>query len=152
MTDKYKFFGFELCQFEADKCERCGNVAQLYFGNKDYWDGREGDCWCSNCIDAIIQENQAFLSYMSMFQSTSEVTEMERVTIYIVDDRVKDSLMATLEAAKHEISTALSWNREDFSITHEIYDNGLAYYRCYIPPNVDVETAKALLTSLKYIF
>ena len=53
----YKEHGFEPCEFEPDKCERCGKIKPLYFGDRDYWDNREGAYVCSECVDKRIMEN-----------------------------------------------------------------------------------------------
>jgi hypothetical protein len=45
--------GFVKCEFEPDNhpCEHCGKKQkQLYFGNRDYWDSREGDYYCADCV------------------------------------------------------------------------------------------------------
>lgn len=57
--------GFEPCQFEPnnDPCDQCGNRGrQLYFGNRDYCDSREGDYYCKSCVIELHQENQIELN------------------------------------------------------------------------------------------
>ena len=45
-----KTTGFKACEY-GGVCEKCGKVsATLYFGNPDYWDCREGDTWCGQCV------------------------------------------------------------------------------------------------------
>lgn len=53
------FTGFVKCEWEPDDttCDRCkASKRQLYFGNKDYWDSREGECWCGECVMGIYSE------------------------------------------------------------------------------------------------
>ena len=53
-----KATGFEACE-EGGTCEKCGKEsATLYFGNPDYWDCREGDCWCGACVLALNETNE----------------------------------------------------------------------------------------------
>ena len=54
--------GFEKCEFgpDNDPCKKCGKTkVQLYFGNRDYWDSREGDYWCAECLIELHQDNEA---------------------------------------------------------------------------------------------
>jgi len=47
--------GFERCEFDTngDVCDSCNRKAEeLFFGNRDYWDSREGEYWCMACIKA----------------------------------------------------------------------------------------------------
>lgn len=60
----YLAYGFEPCEFEQDKCEQCESVAQLYFGDRDYWDNREGRYLCAKCIDARIAADAEFAKYI----------------------------------------------------------------------------------------
>lgn len=42
--------GFEPCEFNG-VCEKCEKENQkLYFGNTNYWDSREGEYWCGECV------------------------------------------------------------------------------------------------------
>ena len=43
---------FELCEFN-DQCESCLHYGPIYFGNKDYWDPREGHYHCEECVRGI---------------------------------------------------------------------------------------------------
>lgn len=49
-TDDFSDLGFEPCNFEPDSCELCKNIRPLYFGNRDYWDSREGSYLCAACL------------------------------------------------------------------------------------------------------
>lgn len=45
--------GFVPCEFptKGEECDRCHKPAdELFFGNTDYWDAREGDYLCELCI------------------------------------------------------------------------------------------------------
>ncbi len=53
--------GFEVCEFgpDNDPCDQCGKrQCQLYFGNRGYWDSREGDYYCESCVIELHQDNQ----------------------------------------------------------------------------------------------
>lgn len=56
-----EFTGFEKCEHEPsanDPCEKCGaKNQQLYFGNVNYWDCREGDYWCAKCVRELFEAN-----------------------------------------------------------------------------------------------
>lgn len=56
-----EFTGFAKCEFEPsvnDPCEKCGaKKQQLYFGNVNYWDCREGDYWCAKCVAELFEAN-----------------------------------------------------------------------------------------------
>ena len=53
-----KATGFEACE-EGGTCEKCGDKnATLYFGNRNYWDCREGDYWCGACVIALNDTNE----------------------------------------------------------------------------------------------
>jgi len=56
--------GFVRCEFEPsehDTCDRCKKPSQqLYFGNRSYWDSREGDYWCEGCVIAEARIAQEF--------------------------------------------------------------------------------------------
>ncbi|MEM1225867.1 MAG: hypothetical protein AAGJ40_09220 [Planctomycetota bacterium] len=56
--------GFEACQFGPDEssCDQCGKRhCQLHFGNRDYWDAREGDYCCDSCVIELHRDNQAVM-------------------------------------------------------------------------------------------
>ena len=60
LTEALRGTGFEKCEFgqDSDPCEKCGTKnEQLYFGNRDYWDGREGTYWCAACVIKLHEEN-----------------------------------------------------------------------------------------------
>lgn len=46
---------FELCEFE-DQCESCPHYGPIYFGNKDYWDAREGHYHCEECVRGMLAD------------------------------------------------------------------------------------------------
>lgn len=56
--------GFEKCEFEPardEECERCNKPnVQLYFGNRDYWDSREGEYYCIDCLHDIDKSNEEY--------------------------------------------------------------------------------------------
>ena len=56
--ERFKRVGFERCLFEPDQCERCRQVRQLWFGDRDYWDGREGSYLCGECLDERIAADE----------------------------------------------------------------------------------------------
>jgi hypothetical protein len=60
IVEAVKALGFEECESdEDDACEKCGKPCQpLYFGNADYWDCREGDYWCGQCVLKFHEANQ----------------------------------------------------------------------------------------------
>ena len=49
--------GFSEC-CSSGECERCGKTADLYFGNTNYWDSREGDYWCGKCVLEMHLQNE----------------------------------------------------------------------------------------------
>lgn len=49
----YSKYGFELCNFEPDRCDKCGEIKKLYFGDKDYWT-MEGTYLCVDCLNEHI--------------------------------------------------------------------------------------------------
>ena len=54
--------GFEWCEFppDHDPCEKCGKTwVQLYFGNRNSMDCREGEYRCAKCVIELCQSNQA---------------------------------------------------------------------------------------------
>lgn len=56
--------GFEPCEFETadEECEHCGSKrGDLFFGNRDYWDSREGNYLCGSCVIELHQDNEAAL-------------------------------------------------------------------------------------------
>ena len=60
LSDALDATGFEKCEFgpDNDPCEKCGNKnRQLYFGNRGYWDSREGDYYCSACLIELSYAN-----------------------------------------------------------------------------------------------
>jgi hypothetical protein len=58
--ERFKKIGFESCEFEPDQCDGCRQVRQLWFGDRDYWDSREGHYLCGECLDERIAANEAF--------------------------------------------------------------------------------------------
>lgn len=60
----YRAYGFDPCGFEPDECERCKQVKPLYFGDRDYWDSREGSHLCGDCLDARIAADKEYAKYM----------------------------------------------------------------------------------------
>ena len=46
---------FELCEFN-DQCESCLHYGPIYFGNKDYWDPREGHYHCEECVRGMLAD------------------------------------------------------------------------------------------------
>lgn len=44
-----KQMGFAEC-CSSGECEKCGETSELYFGNSNFWDSREGDYWCGKCV------------------------------------------------------------------------------------------------------
>ena len=49
-----KLTGFQVCNFLPDQsqCEHCSrDYQQLYFRSTDYWDEREGDYFCADCVE-----------------------------------------------------------------------------------------------------
>mgnify|MGYP003436598999 CR=1 FL=1 len=59
-----EFTGFDECDFGSDlvgPCDKCrATHQQLYFGNVNYWDCREGDYWCANCVRKLFDANSEF--------------------------------------------------------------------------------------------
>ncbi|TWU51538.1 hypothetical protein [Rubripirellula reticaptiva] len=60
----YRAYGFEPCEYEPDECERCKQVKPLYFGDRDYWDSREGSHLCGDCLDEQIAADKEYTAYM----------------------------------------------------------------------------------------
>lgn len=60
----YRAYGFDPCEFEPDECERCKQVKPLYFGDRDYWDSREGSHLCGDCLDERIAADKEYAEYM----------------------------------------------------------------------------------------
>lgn len=58
-----KITGYNMCQFPAergDACEECGtDEVQLYFGDADFFDGREGKYKCLSCLRRLASEINA---------------------------------------------------------------------------------------------
>lgn len=77
---------------------------------------------------------------------------MHKLVIYISDDRVKGSIIDTIHAAKHHISSEFGWDKDSFKVSYEMFDDGVVYYNCYIPTTVSVNDATQMLTGLGYIF
>lgn len=58
LKEALEITGYEKCTFGPDKdpCEECGTPnQQLYFGDRDYWDAREGKYLCAHCVIALKQ-------------------------------------------------------------------------------------------------
>lgn len=53
-NNDFSVVGFEPCESEPDACERCGEVRPLYFGNRDYWEPRDGDYYCAECLQLLV--------------------------------------------------------------------------------------------------
>ena len=62
--EKYSHYGFTLCQCNPGVCDRCKATAYLYFGNADFFDSREGDCYCGLCLDARIAADVEFTKHV----------------------------------------------------------------------------------------
>jgi len=56
--------GFSVCESGADECDKCSKLAPLYFGNQDYWDSREGDYYCVECLRELKESNDSFSALM----------------------------------------------------------------------------------------
>jgi hypothetical protein len=52
-----KQMGFAKC-CSSGECEKCAETADLYFGNTDYWESREGDYWCGKCVLEMHLQNE----------------------------------------------------------------------------------------------
>lgn len=74
-TDRYLVYGFEACEGGPEKCDRCSQVTQLYFGDRDYWDCREGSSLCGECLDARIAAD-VYVTEMMEKQKDHEATHM----------------------------------------------------------------------------
>jgi DNA polymerase III epsilon subunit-like protein len=49
--------GFVACDF-GGTCEKCESEwGKLYYGNTNYWDSREGDYWCGECVREMHIQN-----------------------------------------------------------------------------------------------
>ena len=61
--------GFEEVEYELDKsdvCDKCGeHPDRLYFGMRDYWDCREGEYWCFDCVKKHDRANQEYIAKMN---------------------------------------------------------------------------------------
>jgi uncharacterized protein CbrC (UPF0167 family) len=60
----YLAYGFELCETEMSACDRCQQVKVLYFGDRDYWDSREGSYLCGDCLNERIAADKEYAAYM----------------------------------------------------------------------------------------
>lgn len=62
MSDQqeYNEYGFTKCVGEPSKCDRCKQVGQLYFGDSDYWDRRDGTYLCESCLGELITAAKDF--------------------------------------------------------------------------------------------
>lgn len=58
MTEPYQHIGFERCHFGPDECDGCHNHRPLFFGDKNYWDSREGSYYCAECLDERIAHDE----------------------------------------------------------------------------------------------
>lgn len=56
-------YEFEACD-ELGECDKCHVTAKVWFGDRDYWDSREGRCLCQPCLDARIN---ADIEYAKQF-------------------------------------------------------------------------------------
>lgn len=63
-----KRMGFEEVDYEleaTDVCDKCGDHPQkLFFGMRDYWDFREGEYWCADCIVKRYKADQKWIKEM----------------------------------------------------------------------------------------
>lgn len=59
----YRAYGFDPCECEPDECERCKQVKPLYFGDRDYWDSREGSYLCGDCLDERIAADKKYAAH-----------------------------------------------------------------------------------------
>ena len=63
-----KRMGLEEVEDELDAndvCEKCGEHPQrLFFGMRDYWDFREGEYWCADCIVKRYEADQKWIKEM----------------------------------------------------------------------------------------
>lgn len=63
---KFAEYGFEPCDGDDnERCESCKKVAPLFFGDRDYWDCREGCFLCADCINDRIEADRKFGEEMS---------------------------------------------------------------------------------------
>lgn len=63
-ADCYRDLGFEPCEFEPDTCEGCGETKPLYFGDRDYWEPRDGSYLCAQCLDARRQADEDYGKFL----------------------------------------------------------------------------------------
>ncbi len=64
------FTGFVKCEWGPDDtgCDYCKTPnRQLYFGNKDYWDSREGEYWCGECVMSLAMDCHEINRDMELF-------------------------------------------------------------------------------------
>lgn len=59
-VEKIEGTDYELCEFE-DQCESCLHYGAVYFGDKDYWDSREGHYHCESCVRSRIESPELFV-------------------------------------------------------------------------------------------
>jgi hypothetical protein len=60
VNERFKEYGFEPCEGGPDKCEVCSEVKMLFFGDRDYWDSREGRYVCAECLQGrIASDNES---------------------------------------------------------------------------------------------
>jgi len=70
LNEALAFTGFAKCEWGPDDttCDRCKTPnRQLYFGNQNYWDSREGDYWCGECVMSLAIECQEINRDMESF-------------------------------------------------------------------------------------
>lgn len=56
---KLEIAGFEQCEFgpDSDPCDSCGERhRQLYFGNRCYFEPRDGDHFCGECVLNLVDQ------------------------------------------------------------------------------------------------
>lgn len=63
-ANRYLFCGFESCGPEPGVCEQCRQLQPLYFGDRSYWDRREGSYLCGDCLDIRIANDKEIVAYL----------------------------------------------------------------------------------------
>lgn len=82
---RFAEYGFEPCDVdEHERCEKCKKVAPLFFGDRDYWDCREGHYYCADCLNERIEDDRKFGEEMSQRE------ELERRCVVIVQTKLAE--------------------------------------------------------------
>lgn len=96
---RYSAYGFDLCYFPPGPCERCEQIKQLYFGDREYWDSREGSYFCSDCLDERIAADEEYVERMEQLFEKHREKWYSRGKSYLPEEMTTQHLINAIAYA-----------------------------------------------------